>query len=347
MRDPDGRSRPPSIRDVAERAGVSYQTVSRVLNAHPSLRAETVERVRSAIDALGYRPNRAARALVTSRSRTIGVLLSARALYGPFSSFLTIVEAAKDRGYSVTTVPNSSDEPPDILAGLDELIAHGVEGIVAIAPQDRAREAVRASGADVPVLTLQGGPDEVHDFGFDQQEGARLAVRHLHALGHRRILHLPGPSGWAEAEERQRGYEAAMREHGLVPVVGPDGDWTSDSAREIATRFLPVQQPTAVFTANDDMAIGLLAAAHDLGLRVPDDLSVVGFDDVPYARHLRPALTTVRQDFHELGRRAIGVLLDEVEGTVAPWRPPRVLPRLVVRDSTAAITIGRLPARPA
>ena len=115
MRESDGRPRPPSIRDVAERAGVSYQTVSRVLNEHPSLRPDTVDRVQTAIQDLGYRPNRAARALVTSRNHTIGVLLSARALYGPFSSFLTIVDAARDRGYTVTTTPNASDEPADIV----------------------------------------------------------------------------------------------------------------------------------------------------------------------------------------------------------------------------------------
>jgi len=330
---------------VADRAGVSYQTVSRVLNAHPNLRAQTVLRVRLAIEELGYRPNRAARALVTSRNHTIGVLLSARALYGPFSSFLTIVEAARQRGYAVITVPNVSDQPEDILAGLDDLLAHGVEGIVAIAPQDRAREAVRISGADVPVLTLQGGPDEVHDFGFDQQEGARLAIRHLVSLGHRRILHMPGPSGWAEAEQRQRGYVSEMTNNGLSPLLSAEGDWTSDSGREVGLPVLERLHPTAVFAANDDMAIGLFAAAHDLGCRIPQDLSVVGFDDLPSARHLRPALTTVRQDFEELGRRAIGLLLDEVEHTAPAERPTRVLPRMVIRDSTAKVTIGEASPR--
>lgn len=352
MRDSEGRTRPPSIRDVAERAGVSYQTVSRVLNEHPSLRADTVERVQAAIQDLGYRPNRAARALVTSRNHTIGVLLSARALYGPFSSFLTIVEAARERGYSVTTTPNATDEPADIRDGLDALLSHGVEGIVAIAPQDRAREAVRRSGATVPVLTLQGGPDEALDFGFDQQEGARLAVRHLMSLGHRRIVHIPGPSGWAEAEERQRGYEAIMQEHGLVPVVSREGDWTADSGRAIGLQVLgglraEHEPPTAIFATNDDTAIGVMAAADALGLRVPQDLSVVGFDDVPYARHLRPALTTIRQDFGELGRRAIAALLDEIEQTVRPVPHPRVLPHLVVRESTAEVTIQARTARPA
>lgn len=347
MRDPDGRTRPPSIRDVADLAGVSYQTVSRVLNEHPSLRPDTVVRVQAAIQDLGYRPNRAARALVTARNHTIGVLLSARALYGPFSSYLTIVEAARERGYTVTTTPNATDEPADIVDALDALLAHGVEGIVAIAPQDRAREAVMQSGASVPMLTLQGGPDEALDFGFDQQEGARLAVRHLMSLGHRRILHLAGPRGWAEAEQRQIGYESIMRDHGLEPILAPAGDWTSDSGRAIGLEVLRREAPTAVFAANDEMAVGLLAAAADLGLTVPGDLSVVGFDDVPYARHLRPGLTTVRQDFAELGRRAIAALVDEIERTVPSVPHPRVLPHLVVRDSTAKVTIDTRVARPA
>jgi DNA-binding LacI/PurR family transcriptional regulator len=345
MQHREQRLRPPSIRDVADRAGVSYQTVSRVLNAHPSIRADTEERVRAAIDALGYRPNRAARALVTARSRTIGVLLTARPLHGPFSSFLAIVDAVRERGYSVTTTPNASDDPADILRALEELLAHGVEGIVAIAPQDRAREAVRQSGAPVPVLTLQGVPDETNDFGFDQYEAARLATRHLVDLGHRRIDHLAGPLGWGEAEQRQRGYEHVLRERGLTPRV-LSGDWTPDSGMTVGLRMLADDRPTAVFAANDEMAVGLLAAASDLGLSVPGDLSVVGFDDVPYAKHLRPALTTIRQDFGDLGRRAIALLIDEIEGMVPAEPLPRVPSTLVVRASTAEVTIeSRTPRR--
>ncbi|GAA2752439.1 LacI family DNA-binding transcriptional regulator [Amnibacterium kyonggiense] len=332
------RLRPPSIRDVADRAGVSYQTVSRMLNAHPGIRADTERRIRAAIDELGYRPNRAARALVTARSRMIGVLLTARPLHGPFSSFLAIVDAVRERGYSVTTTPDAGDDPADLVHALEELLAHGVEGIVAIAPQDRAREAVRLSGAPVPVLTLQGVPGELNDFGFDQHEGAVLATRHLLDLGHRRIAHLAGPVGWGEAEQRQRGYERAMLERGLEPRV-LSSDWTPDGGMAVGRRLLSDERPTAVFAANDEMAVGLLAAAHDLGLAVPDDLSVVGFDDVPFARYLRPALTTVRQDFGDLGRRAIALLIDEIEGMVPDAPPPAVPSSLVVRDSTGQVTI--------
>ncbi len=331
------RTRPPSIRDVADRAGVSYQTVSRVLNDHPRIREETARRVHEAIGELGYRPNRAARALVTQRTHAIGVLLPARGLYGPFSSFVAIVEAARERGYAVETTPVSSERPEDLVACLDLLLGHGVEGVVAIAPQDRARETVRRSGTRVPVITLQGGPDEIEDFGFDQREGARAAVRHLVDLGHRRILHLPGPAGWAEADERQRGYLEEVAAQGLTPMVADAGDWTADSGYRIGGEALRDPAPTAVFAANDEMAFGVLAAARDHGVAVPEQLSVVGFDAGPRPGLPGPGLTTLRQDFAELGRRAICLLLDEIEGDFTR-RPDRILPDLVVRGSTGKVT---------
>ena len=334
------RHRPPSIRDVADAAGVSYQTVSRVLNDHPKVHRDTAARVQAAVVELGYRPNRAARALVTKRSRTIGVLITARPLYGPFSSFLAIEQAARERGYAVTASPNASDEIADIAQAIDSLLMHGVEGIVAIAPQDRARDAIHRIGARVPVLTLQGAPDEVDGFPIDQRGGARLATRHLVELGHRRILHIPGPAGWAEAEERRRGYLEEMAAHGLPPLLADPGDWTPEAGYVSGRSALARWDVTAVFTANDEMAVGLLAAAREAGLAVPGDLSVVGFDDFPSAPYLAPPLTTIEQDFAEIGRRAIDALIDEIEhGVALPSMPP--LPwRLVVRSSTAEVTVG-------
>lgn len=338
MGEQQGRTRPPSIRDVADRAGVSYQTVSRVLNQHPKIRASTAERVQAAIGELGYRPNRAARALVTARTRTIGVLLTAKALHGPFSSFLAIEAAARARGYAVSATPNASDDAVDIAHAVDALLAHGVEGIVAIAPQDRARDAIHRVGARVPVLTLQGTPDEIDGFAIDQQGGAHLATRHLVQLGHRRIAHLPGPDGWAEAGERRRGYAAEMASHGLEALLAPAGDWTPGAGYASGQQLLRDRSVTAVFAANDEMAIGLLAAAAELGLRVPDELSVVGFDDIPAARYLTPPLTTVEQDFAELGRRTIAALIDEIEHGGPLRQHPPITSRLIVRSSTAMVT---------
>ncbi|WP_375388200.1 LacI family DNA-binding transcriptional regulator [uncultured Amnibacterium sp.] len=337
------RARPPSIHDVASRAGVSYQTVSRVLNGAPRIRPDTIERVQRAIGELGYRPNRAARALVTRRTRTIGVLLTAKTLHGPYSSFLAIVDAAAERGYGVTTTPIASDDAAAITDAVEQLLAHGIDGIVAIAPQDRARDALHRIDAHVPVITLQGGPDEVEDFGLDQREAARIAVEHLVALGHRSILHIPGPRGWAESEERERGYRRAMADHGLVAEVTERGDWTVDGGYRVALATLPAGDVSAVFAANDEMAIGAIAAARDLGLDVPGGLSVVGVDDVPVARFVAPALTTVRQDFPLIGRRALDVLIAEIEGDAVPAIHERLPPELVVRRSTAQVTNPSLP----
>ncbi|MDX6551849.1 MAG: hypothetical protein QOH74_337 [Gaiellales bacterium] len=345
MAEQHGRLRPPSIRDVADRAGVSYQTVSRVLNDHPKIRASTAERVQAAIGELGYRPNRAARALVTARSRTIGVMLTARPLHGPFSAFLAIEAAARERGYAVSATPNASDDADDIARAVDSLLSHRVEGIVAIAPQDRARDAIHRIGARVPVLTLQGGPDEVDGFAIDQRGGARIATRHLIELGHRRIAHLPGPEGWAEADDRRRGYRAEIAAAGLEPLLAPRGDWSPDAGYEIGRRLLAELKPTAVFAANDEMAIGLLAAAAEAGVAVPSRLSVVGFDDIPPAKYLSPPLTTVEQDFAELGRRTIAALIDEIEHGASLQQHPPLASRLIVRGSTAMITNRTQDAR--
>lgn len=339
-----GRARPPSIHDVADLAGVSYQTVSRVINGAPRIRPDTLERVQRAIGELGYRPNRAARALVTRRTRTIGVLLTARTLHGPYSSFLAIVDAAAERGYGVTATPAATDSAESIADAVDQLLAHGIDGIVAIAPQDRARRMLRSLAPNVPVITLQGAPDEVEDFGLDQREGARIAVEHLIGLGHRGILHVPGPRGWAESEERDRGYRQAMIDHGLEPVTSEHGDWTVGAGFRVGRAALLEAPVTAVFAANDDMAIGVLAAARDLGLRVPEDLSVVGVDDMPVAGFVSPALTTVRQDFPLIGRWALDGLIGEIEGEAPRPARPRVTPELIARASTAQVTNPLHPA---
>ena len=335
-------NRAPSIRDVALAAGVSYQTVSRVLNDHPRIRPSTAERVYAAIGELGYRPNRSARALVTSRSHTIGVLITARSLHGPFSSFVAIEQAARERGYAISATPNTSEDADGIAWALDGLLSRGVDGIVAIAPQDAARAVIRRIASRVPLIALQGGPDEADSLSVDQQDGARAATRHLIELGHRRILHLPGPGGWAEAAERRRGYLAEMAEHGLPPLLGPAADWTPGGGHAAGRAVLSAggaglsaDDFSAVFSANDEMAIGFVAAAREAGISVPRGLSVVGFDDIPTARYTTPPLTTVRQDFTGIGRQAIARLIDAIDhaepAEAAPARPFE----LVVRDSTS------------
>ncbi|MEH3075294.1 MAG: LacI family DNA-binding transcriptional regulator [Quadrisphaera sp.] len=349
-------ARAPVMADVAARAGVSLQTVSRVVNGHPSVRAETRGRVEEAIAELGYRVNTAARALVTRSTRTIGLVSASTAEFGPTSALLGVEQAARAEGYATSVVLLPEVGPREVRGAVDHLRDLGVDGLVVIAPDDAAAAAVEALDADVPVVTLEaplarsgGGAEGAGSGGdhpgplsasVDQEHGARLAVRHLLELGHGTVHHVGGPRTWLEARAREAGWRAELLAAGApVPEVVP-GDWAAAAGHRAAGPLVE-RGATAVFAVNDQVAIGLLGALWQRGLRVPEDVSVVGFDDVPEAAYLVPPLTTVRQDFDALGRRCLEVLLAGVRGE--PARPRRVVPELVVRASTAP---PRGPAAP-
>ncbi|QNE36334.1 LacI family DNA-binding transcriptional regulator [Leifsonia shinshuensis] len=326
--------RAPGVREVAAAAGVSRQTVSRVLNDHASIRPETRERVLAAMAELNFRPNRAARMLTTARSRTIGVLASsASSLFGPASSIDAVEQAARDAGYFVTVAHAASLDPADLGAAVDHLGAQSVEGVIVIAPQRAVQEAMAAFSLEVPSVTLHGAGVAGDDGVFvDQLEGARLATRHLLSLGHTRIAHLSGPGDWSEARARRDGFVAELAAAGLEPVLSREGDWTAASGSAIGAELLEDPELTAVFSSNDQMALGLLHAARERGRRVPEELAVVGFDDIPEAAYFAPPLTTVRQDFRELGRRGVARLVALIEGRELAFDAP-VAPVLVVRAS--------------
>jgi len=324
---------PPGVREVAAAAGVSRQTVSRVFNNHPSIRPETRARVVTAMTELNFRPNRAARMLTTARSRTIGVLTaSSSSLFGPVSSIDAVENAARDVGYFLTIAHAVSPDREGLEAALSSLVAQAVEGIVVIAPQQRVRNAMAAVSVDVPSVTLHGAADE-DGVCVDQLEGARLATKHLLSRGHRRIAHVCGPSDWFEARVRREGFLAETEAMGLRARVSEEGDWSAASGAAIAAGLLDNRGVTAIFSANDQMALGVLHVAHELGLRVPEDLAVVGFDDIPEAAFFWPPLTTVRQDFAELGQRCIARLVAQIESAPLLPRAP-VAPVLVVRASS-------------
>lgn len=328
-------ARAPNIRDVAARAGVSHQTVSRVLNDSPRLTVETRDRVLAAIAELGYRPNQAARTLVTSRTRTIGVLAALTAHYGPATAITSIEAAARDAGYRISLTSSPSSDYASIRASLDYLLSQSVEAIVVIAPQVRVFEVVQDLALSVPLITLEAPELSTgRSLMVDQVAGAQTAVRHLIELGHEEILHIAGPQDWIEAEARMQGYLRALDAADLrirAPILG---DWTASFGYYAGLELLRVRDFTAVFCGNDQMALGLLHAARDMGVSVPGDVSIVGFDDIPEAPHFDPPLTTVRQDFAELGRRSISYLLAELRGAEPGDRTP-VTPELIVRESTA------------
>jgi DNA-binding LacI/PurR family transcriptional regulator len=330
------RGRAPSIRDVARLAGVSHQTVSRVLNHHPSIRPETKQRVLDVMADLQYKPNRAARALVTSRSRTIGILSASSTQYGPASSIAAIEAAARASGYWVSTANIESADAPSIADALAHLAAQGIEGLVVIAPQVRVFDTLASLSIDVPYVTMQStGRDPDHALSVDQMAGARMATGHLIDLGHHSIYHLAGPQDWIEAEARMRGFldEMSARD---VPTTAPIlGDWTAEFGYYAGRELLTVRDFTAIFSSNDQMALGLMHAIRDAGLEIPRDVSIIGFDDIPEAAHFWPPLTTVRQDFAELGRRCVALLLGDLDPAAPDYRGT-IVPELIVRSSTGA-----------
>ncbi|MCW4385226.1 LacI family DNA-binding transcriptional regulator [Salinibacterium sp. SYSU T00001] len=326
--------RAPNIRDVARLAGVSYQTVSRVLNDSPNIRPSTRERVRQVIDELGYQPNQAARALVTNRSRTIGVLSGDTAHYGPTTSVHAIEVAARQSGYRVM-ITNTASDYDSIRSGLDFLRVQAVEAIVIIAPQVRVFDAIADIGLTIPFVTLDSTRrDTSHSMSVDQFAGGRLATRHLIDLGHREIEHIAGPRDWIEADARMRGFLHEINEAELNTRPPILGDWTADFGYHAGREMLRHPDFSAVFCANDQMALGLIHALHEGGMRVPQDVSVVGFDDIPDAAYFWPPLTTVRQDFAEIGRRSLAIILDELRGSTGASHE-QIAPELVVRGSTA------------
>lgn len=335
--EPD-RGRAPNIRDVAALAGVSYQTVSRVLNDSSSIKETTKQRVNDAIRELGYRPNQAARALVTSRSRTIGVLSAdAKAHYGPTTAINSIEQAAREAGYRLSITNTNTSDYSSIKGGLDYLLSQSIEALVVIAPQVRVFDAISEMSVSVPFVTLEStGRDPRHSLSVDQIAGARLATRHLIELGHTEIVHISGPQHWIEAEARMQGFLDEINSADLrvrAPILG---DWSAHFGYYAGIELLRFRDFSAVFAGNDQMALGFLHACREMGLDVPGDISLVGFDDIPEAAHYPPPLTTVRQNFAEVGRRAIALLLAELSGNAEQHHEP-VPAELVVRQSTARL----------
>lgn len=320
--------------DVARLAGVSHQTVSRVLNNAESVRPATREKVRRAIEELGYRRNLSARALVTNRTRLIGVVVAQGGYYGPGSTSSAIQTAARGRGYATIVASLRDGSPGELREVVDMLVDHGVDGITAIAPQLGFVEGLRSVARTVPIVVIADGfevSSGIHPVSVDQRYGARLATQHLIGLGHRRIAHISGPPDWFDSRQRVAGWQAALQEAGL-PVPGVlEGNWSAESGYQMGGRLVDQGLPDAVFCSNDLMALGLLSSLNDLGIRVPDDLSLVGFDDVESSAYFQPPLTTVRQPFEELGARCVESLLEAIEGR-SP-RDHRIRPTLVVRRS--------------
>lgn len=330
------RPRDPVMTDVAALAGVSHQTVSRVLNNHPNVREHTRARVLAAIAELGYRPNRAAKALVTGRSQTIGIVAQNSTLFGPASMLTSFAEAAAGAGFAVSISHGRNLEPDSFREAVEHHLAQRVAAIVVMAPVETASIAAATVAADVPIVTVGGNPAMSRPVvvAVDQTAGARLATRHLLDVGHRTVWHVSGPVDWFDSQGRIEGWRSVLEEAGaeIPPLL--TGDWSAESGYQAGQLIARVPDASAVFAANDHLALGVLRALHERGRRVPEDVSVIGFDDVPESAYFIPPLTTVRQDFDAVARETLRCTLEQIEtGRCGPPNP--IPPTLVQRRSVA------------
>ena len=328
-------SRPPVMADVARLAGVSHQTVSRVLNEHPNVRPLTRERVLAAIRELAYRPNAAARTLVTRRTHTLGVITADTMLYGPTSMLYGFERAAHDT-YFVSVASLPALDRRSMLDAVDRFLGQGIEGIIVIATQDTAVAALAHVRPEVPLVAVGCGTRaSVTSVAIDNAAGAIAATRYLLGQGHQTVYHVAGPVSCLDAKERLDGWRQVILEAGGHEPAVLAGDWSASSGYELGSQLAGEPGLTAIFCGNDTMALGVIRALVERGLRVPEDVSVVGFDDVPEAGFYLPPLTTVRQDFGEVGRQALSTLVDRMSGATPAGFRVRVAPELIVRASAA------------
>ena len=320
--------------DVAKAAGVSVMTVSRVINDHPSVTAETRTRVQHAIDALGYRTNMAARTLAGGRSRMLGAISVETKFYGPSHTLFGIEAAARSAGHTVNYATVREPTIAELRTALDRLCGAHAEGVIVIAPVKGVLHALRELQPTVPLVVTAETADAESTASIDQETGARLATAHLLALGHCTVHHIRGPRGWIDAASRANGWRNELRASGRTVPQAVAGDWSPRSGYAAGRVLANDPSVTAVFVANDQMAVGAMLALHEAGKVIPRDISIVGFDDIPESAYLVPPLTTVQQDLDDLGRRSVELLLRVIAGE--QHEHVTLQPRLLVRSSTAA-----------
>lgn len=328
-----------TLHDVAESAGVSYQTVSRVINNHSSVADETRKRVLKAIQELNYHPNRAARSLVTNRSDTITVLSFGTMYYGPGQMLQNVVQHAKRNGFRVLPSSLGQLRPEDINAAINELHELLIDGIIMIAPivMDFVSD-FRTLTGDIPFIQIDTKPRPgVASIVIEQAHGTKLAIEHLIGLGHRRIAEISGPLNWYDAIMRHQSWIDTMKKHSLPHHMSVEGNWSAQSGYQGVQALLSGgAEFSGLVVANDQMALGAIAALNERGIRIPDDVSIVGFDDIPESAYFSPALTTVHQNFVALGEQAVDYLVSLIRNPQTPIHQRVLYPELIVRSSTTA-----------
>ncbi|GAB4402771.1 MAG: substrate-binding domain-containing protein [Anaerolineales bacterium] len=328
-----------SIKDIARAAGVSHSTVSRALADSPLVREETRERIKQLAQEMGYSPHALARSLVTRRTQTVGVVVTTIA--DPFVSEIVrgLEETGQNHGYTIILC-NSNAEPRRELAAVKALREKRVDGIIVTASRigDLYLPLLEDFGVPIVLINNQQTGKYVYSIGTDDLRGGQIATEHLLSLGHTRIAYIASPNNVNSSQARMEGYRAALEAAGIAfdPALVADGDGRPAAAMRATEHLLSRGvRPTAIFCYNDMTAIGTMRALRKAGIRVPDDISVVGYDDIPIVEYLDPPLTTIRQRKYDMGCMAMDMLLRLLNGAT-DVQDVTIEPTLVVRESTSA-----------
>ncbi|MCW8376013.1 LacI family DNA-binding transcriptional regulator [Streptomyces justiciae] len=322
--------------DVARLAGVSSQTVSRVSNGYAGVNEETRRQVLDAMRELGYRPNSAARALKRGEFRTLGVITFSLSTTGNVRTLEAIATAAAAEGYAVTLLPLAVPTQDEVRGAFSRLQELAVDAVIVIMEVHLLDAATINMPPRVQVVVADSDAgDRYTVVDTDQAGGTRTAVEHLLGLGHHTVWHLAGPEDSYAAQRRTDAWQATLTEAGRPVPRLVRGDWSAESGYRAGLELAAQQDCTAVFTANDQMALGLLRALHERGRRVPEDVSVIGFDDIAEASSFLPPLTTVHQDFAEVGRLCVQAVLRKLRHDDTPHGTTLVPTRLIIRESAA------------
>jgi DNA-binding LacI/PurR family transcriptional regulator len=330
----------PTLNDVAKVLGLSHQTVSRVINNHPRVLPETRARVLEVINTLGYKPNQAARFLANRRSTIIGLVTDDPGIYGPAHAILSLEQEARLHGYTLMIFGLRSLTIAGAKAGAEQLVAHSAEGLLVDVPVEVDKKGLAAAMGEIPFVTLDiDGGDLFPSFRVDHVLGAKLATRHLISLGHTRIAGLLGHEPYRSSKLRRKGWLSALAAAGLTPGPATHTPWTPDGGYD-ATKEMIKKAPgkfTAIFAANDLIAMGAILALHEAGIGVPGEVSVIGFDNMPEGRFLHPPLTTATSDFDVMARESLDILFARIHGTPGARMRRVFRPELLVRESTAVV----------
>ena len=329
----------PTMLDVAELSGVSYQTVSRVINNHPYVSEEARRKVQDAIDTLGYRPSKAATRLRAKSSKTIAIILYGSWFHGPVQIALNVEMTARTSGFDMI-MRNVTETEKQVTEALQHVKDWAVDGIVMIVPaQGLPYSEIRAISDETPVVQIAMQPSAiVPSVALNDALGTEQIVEHLLSLGHTQFCEISGPLNWFSAQVRHRACIETLRTQGIELACHAESNWTTSGGYQTTRRLLESGcRFTALVAGNDNMAFGALRAFYEAGIPVPEAVSVVGFDDVPEAAYFTPPLTTTRYNYMQLGIVGFEYLMQLMDDPDTPVQQKIIEPRFVLRDSTAAI----------